>query len=310
MTIAYLVVSHHDPQQVLRLVRVLREGPSSEVVVRHDLRSSWLDAVAVEDAGGRLLHDGMDIEWGSSSYLGVLLHGLEWVDSRLDADWTVVLSGQDYPLRPLAEVESFLANTRHDALLGSMWRLDTSRRPAPPAEDFFLRYLYAHYALPSALGRRLLERAPRRLAYVRELPPLGTRLGVRCLRPPFGPSLRCHVSSDWVTLSRRALRAVIGFARRERRVMRHYRRTIIPTESFFATALMNEPGLRVGTEPHRYARFGRDKVHPDVLRGADLDELLASGAHFARKFDTAVDAEVLDELDARRTATGTTERSR
>ena len=43
------------------------------------------------------------------------------------------------------------------------------------------------------------------------------------------------------------------------------------------------------------------KGHPDVFVAADLPELLAAPEHefFARKFDMARDAEILDELDRR-----------
>ena len=82
--------------------------------------------------------------------------------------------------------------------------------------------------------------------------------------------------------------------------MRHYRGTIAPSESFFATVLMNDPDLKVSGDDRRYVRFAPGAANPDVLTSADLPELLASGAQFARKFDADVDARVLDALDERR----------
>ena len=49
MTVAYVVVSYRNPGQVLRLVSALREGPGSEVVVRHDQRRTRLEREAVEE---------------------------------------------------------------------------------------------------------------------------------------------------------------------------------------------------------------------------------------------------------------------
>jgi hypothetical protein len=40
-----------------------------------------------------------------------------------------------------------------------------------------------------------------------------------------------------------------------------------------------------------------DKLHPDVLTVEDFDLMVGSGKHFARKFDSGVDARVLDMLD-------------
>jgi hypothetical protein len=298
VTVAYVVVSYKNPGQVLRLVSALREGPAAEVVVRHDQRRTWLPRVEVEERGGHMLEDGIDVEWGEFSYLRTLLGALER-SLELDPDWIVVLSGQDYPLRPLAEIEARLGAAEEDAFLTSPWELSTARRPEPPAEEFFLRYAYRHFRVPSWTPRA--PRALRDVVYTREMPlGLGRRIGLRRRRLPFGPALRCFVSSDWLTLSARAARVVTA-ASRERALMRHYRASAIPSESFFATVLLNHPELNVAREDRRLISFAGPGVpHPDVLTSADLGRLLDSDMDFARKFDQERDAEVLDALDERR----------
>jgi hypothetical protein len=289
--LAFLVVSHVNPAQVLRLVRALREGEAAEVFVRHDQRHARLDEADVEAAGGRLLHDGLDVEWGDWSHLRMLLAALGQVAEHLDPDWLMVISGQDYPLRPLSQVELRFAGAEHDAYLGAPWQLETRSLPLPPAEEFFLRYAYFHLPAPRL---RWFPRRLRRAIYFRDRP---RRLGLRRPRLPFGDDLGCWVSSDWPILSRLALQAVLRTAREDRRLMRHYRRTVSPAESFFATVLMSDPSLRISGDDRRFVRFQRGAPSPDVLTSADLDELKASGAHFARKFDARVDETVLDRLD-------------
>jgi hypothetical protein len=131
-------------------------------------------------------------------------------------------------------------------------------------------------------------------AYVRELPP---RVGLRRPRLPFGPDLRCWVSTDWPTLSRAAVEALLRTTAERPRLMRHYRRSVSPGESFFATVLMNDSALRVSGDDRRFVRFAPGAPSPYVLTSADLDDMNASGAHFARKFDAGVDPGVLDRLD-------------
>lgn len=83
--------------------------------------------------------------------------------------------------------------------------------------------------------------------------------------------------------------------------MRHFRRVAVPSESFFASVLLGDPSLAVARDHRRFAAFSRPGVpHPDTLTSADLDRILASGADFARKFDTEIDSGVLDRLDERR----------
>jgi hypothetical protein len=299
VTVAYVVVSYKNPGQVLRLVSALREGPAAEVVVRHDQRRTSLPRVEIEERGGHMLEDGIDIEWGEFSYLRTLLGALER-SLELDPDWIVVLSGQDYPLRPLAEIEARLGAAEEDAFLTSPWELSTARRPEPPAEEFFLRYAYRHFRVPSWTPRA--PRALRDVVYTREMPlGLGRRIGLRRRRLPFGPALRCFVSSDWLTLSARAARVVTAAARRERALMRHYRASPMASESFFATVLLNHPELNVARQDRRMISFAGPGVpHPDVLTSSDLGRLLDSDMDFARKFDQERDAEVLDALDERR----------
>jgi Core-2/I-Branching enzyme len=292
MNLVYLVVSHRGPDQVLRLVRALRESPSATVVVRHDQRHSRLDAAALERAGAVALSVDIVVEWGGWSHLRMLLGALARIVAEHDPDWVVVLSGQDYPLRPLDEVEHRLATAGRDAFLAAAWELPTDTLPPPPAEEFFLRYAYLHLRTPLRLP--YLPGRLKPVVYVRETP---RRLGIRRPRLPFGEAMQCWVSSDWPTLNRRALETVLRTAREERRLIRHYRRTVAPAESFFATALMNDRRLSVSGEDSRVARFSPQSPHPDVLTSKDLDELTASGAQFARKFDSQVDERVLDRLD-------------
>lgn len=290
MRVVYVVLSHRNPEQVLRLVRALCEGPAAHVLVRHSQSQSRLAAVEVEQAGGSLIEEDVELEWGGWSQLQLILCCLRRA-AELDPDWTLVLSGQDYPLRPLTEIEADLAASNSDARLGSVREVEPHRITGR-SDEFFLRTAYRHYTRPRWLPH--LPHALRPLVYVRELPPL---VGVRRLRPlPF----RLHTSADWVTLGRRGLAAVLAAAE-DRRLMRAFRRVAVPSECFFATVLLNEPGLRVERDHRRFIFFAAAGVpHPETLTSADLELALSSGADFARKFDTEIDPHVLERLDERR----------
>jgi hypothetical protein len=295
VTIAYVVLSHRNPGQVLRLVGALGEGPAARVLVRHDQRHSRLDARALEAAGGEPIEDGVAPEWGAWSHVELILGCLQRAEERHDPDWTLILSGQDYPVRPLAESEAELAAARADARLGAVRRVELRRPPA--GDEFFLRCRYRHYARPRGLPH--LPRALRPLAYVRDLPP---QVGVRRLRRA---PLPLYASADWLTLGRRA-RAAVRAAAADPRLTRYFRRVAVPSESFFASTLLGDSSLRVERDHRRFAPFSSPgAAHPDTLTSADLDRILASRADFARKFDSDLDARVLDLLDEhRRSARG------
>jgi hypothetical protein len=290
VAVAFIVLSHRNPDQVLRLVRALAEGPSSRVLVRHDQRRTRLSAADVEAAGGEPIEDRLDVGWGDWSYLRLVLACLREAAARHDPDWSLILSGQDYPLRPLADVEAELEATRAHGRLGAVREVEQSR---PRADDeFFLRCRYRHYTRPRAMPH--LPRALRPLVYMRDPPPL---VGIRRMAPP---PLPLYVSADWVTLGRPALAAALAAARQPR-LMRYFRRVAVPSEAFFASVLLNDPALEIERDHRRFARFaGPGAPHPDTLTTGDLDQMLGSGADFARKFDAEVDADVLDALDEHR----------
>jgi hypothetical protein len=75
----------------------------------------------------------------------------------------------------------------------------------------------------------------------------------------------------------------------------YYRARPNSEESLFQTALCNHPDLQICKDHKRYEIWS-GKSHPNWLELSDVPKILASGAHFARKFrpDGVVQG-VLDE---------------
>jgi hypothetical protein len=231
----------------------------------------------------------------------VVLRCLRAALERTDAAWVVLISGQDYPIRPVAEIERSLAGAELDAFVEAWPVARPPLRRGAPEEEFGPRYHCLWRRVPPATAGPLRSAAAlaRPLLRVRSLPS-GTWAGVPAARDPFGPGLVCHRGADWFSLSRRAVETVDRFAGARPDVLRHYRRTLLPTESFVQTVLANEPGLRLSGDHRRFSVWDPPPAtSPRVLRGRDLDGIIASGADFARKFDETVDRDVLDAIDRR-----------
>jgi hypothetical protein len=114
---------------------------------------------------------------------------------------------------------------------------------------------------------------------------------------PSPAGLAVYAGSAWWTISRRAAEHVTGFMRDNPVVARHYQRVLFaPSESLIPTILLNAPHLTVRSNDHkRFIRWSDPRSgHPDLLTAADVDALVASPHHFARKI---ADEKLLDLLD-------------
>jgi hypothetical protein len=313
-------MAHARPEQLLRLVRVLRdESRSSSVVIHWDRASPSLAFEPFAELGRvSLVDDPVHPEWGGFGVVAAALRTMGTATTQAPFDWFVLLSGQDYPVAPLEEIERELCASGVDAFidpgriasgrLAFRWRLHADARLGR-------RYYFAYRPMPS-LPRGLPGRvrgAAHRAAFLADehqpfvsvWPMPGSipwRVGRRRLRTPFGPELPCRVGSAWFSLSRRAVGRVLQQAGEDSALARHYRRTIVADESYFQTVLCADPELQVHPDNRRFETWQDtdSPLHPDVLTLARLDEILAAGKHFARKFDDQGGGEVLDRIDEHR----------
>lgn len=231
----------------------------------------------------------------------------------LDASWfdrLVLLSGQCYPIRPLADLEQMLASTDHDAFLDSSRAGRSPSGPAPKrGDDVYWRYRYRHLLLPDLGGRintlaaNLAWRLPGHGA-MGPLPldsahPIGRPSVMIPRRSLPLPGWKIANGSLWLMASRRSVEVLCDQLRSGSPLRRYFYRTPIPDEAAFHTVLANSGELSICDDDFRFIRWNRvSDPHPAILTASDIPALRASNAYFARKFDDDVDADVLDILDA------------
>jgi hypothetical protein len=198
-----------------------------------------------------------------------------------------VLTGQDYPLRPLHDYELHLSTCGADMAL-------EEPDDDPNLPTFLERYLARVYRLPHWAGRHRIRQVVKHVPGLtltsepRGLPPYLQR---RRIRTPFSESFRLYKGCDLFALSGRAA-DLLG--RADPKLLRYYSRTRVPSESYVHTVLRNEPSLRNLAGMLHYAEWV-DSPHPKWLTDDDLEAMLGSGHWFARKFRPG--EPVLDELD-------------
>ncbi|MDQ2909464.1 MAG: beta-1,6-N-acetylglucosaminyltransferase [Actinomycetota bacterium] len=277
MRIDYLIRAHTAPAQLARLVERLDEGDARFYVHVNRLTDDETFGAMQEGLRGRdnvVWLPRVACYWGGFSLLQATLVGIEGILARGDPpDYALLLSGQDYPLRPPRELEAFLEARRGRSFLHN-FRL--------PAEEWagegggLNRVRYPHFERIRYKTHLL------RLPFPRRFPP-----GLE----PYGGMALWALTGD-------ALAAVMRFVAERPDVLRFFRRTKMPDELFFQTIVLSTPlATTVENELLHYVDWSAGSAHPATLRAADLPMLRASGKLFARKFDASVDSEILDLLD-------------
>jgi hypothetical protein len=311
--ILYFIASHKNPGQILRLVETLKSGsPESLVLIHHDCSKSFLDSDVFKHMSGvYVMKETLAVEWGDSSMIDMVFHCFEWLRSRsIEFDWIVFLSGQDYPIRPLRELEAFLKNTRYDGFMGYGEAKDVSFWGDSLGEDryYFSYYKLPHflyyYKLPSILKKllsmlRTLINKIQPLIRIKPFPRgLKTRLGVRKISTPFTSKFKCYRGPSWCTLSYKCVKYILQSVRENPYTLKYYQRTIIPEESVFHTIVLNNHALNIANKNLHYISWASpSSAHPDILISEAFDRIITSKQFFARKFDIKVDSHLMDMID-------------
>lgn len=305
----YVVLTHRDWPQVARLAgAILRSSPDARVIIAHDARRESFPASADDPRIDIYVH-GRQSDWGSWELVEATLDAFAYARDRHDPRLVCLLSGSDYPVRPLQswEEEALAA----ESWVGTAETLNyTPRwgRTRGDGDDRWTRYAYRWFRSPfrpRAVGWRAWWRV-RSALMLRLEPVVGLRIvsrgrglhyGIRRVPDAFTSERPCFFGSQWLAVRRAELDGLLDrdFAPRSK-LRRLYRRSIIPDESALVTALsrVRRPSALPAVT---HVRWDAERDEPVTWTLADLAELQASGSPFCRKVDPETSAELLDELD-------------
>jgi len=286
--IAYLVLAHENPKHLARLVGSL-SSESSAIFVHIDRKSPADAFTGIRGEHVHFARRRVAVHWGDFSIVEATLELMRTAlayEPRLER--FVLISGADYPLRPAAEIEAFFdrhldAEFMHlipmpsEAEHKPISRLTTyKRRPGAARIAWLMR------AALVRMGAVRRERDYR--AHLRDLAPYG--------------------GSQWWALSREACEYILGFVARERQIVRFFRNTHCPDESFFQTILGNSDFRARTRRELTYTDWSAGGRSPALISAEHVDRLRASGEHlFARKF-TDDSGDVVARLERERDGDG------
>jgi hypothetical protein len=278
MRLAYLILAHQLPEQLVRLIERLRARDTTLLIhVDRKMDDAGFDHLVERVAGDPdvVLLPRRVCHWGTFSVVQATLDGINHaVRQRVPFDYLVLMSGQDYPIKTRDHMDTVFHRADGRSFVHHV------ALPIPDWHDGGWDRIRRWHFPPGPVNR-VAERAANRLAAPRRFP--------RGFRPYGGAQFWC--------LSRRAGEYIEAFARSNSAFVRFSQHVFVPDEFFFQTALANS-GLRTEliNECMTFLEWDRPGA---VLTTTDFDSLATTSHLFARKFDARVDGQILDLIDRR-----------
>lgn len=298
--VGFVLVTHNQPEQIALLCRKLSSlFDNPPIVIHHDYSQCHLDP-ALLPGQVRIVEKWIPTSWGKLSIVQAFLAALELLQRSAAPEWTISLSAADYPIK---SAEAILGDLRSTSADGFMDFREISKGSQEPADA---RSPAANYKRPewkaSAYERYVsLSVVPysvrKYIGYKDRCIYVSGDIVTRLLTP-FPRGYRPFGGDTWITINRRAAKALLADSDAKRALMKHYQRRAIPDESYYHTALLNYPELAFENNNRRFSIWPEGAAHPKLLDVADIPAMVHSDAHFARKcpcdplFYAAVDAQV------------------
>lgn len=286
-----LIQAHKNKSQLCRLISYFRG--ECDIFIHIDKTSAFTSEDIDEISGlpgVRKVYRKYSVHWAGFSILQCEIFLLQEALKHSDGTYFHLLSGQDYPLRPLSE---FLHHFFHEVT--SDGYISNKQMPHSGVDDStFYRFDYFVFT------DYIQARAEKGFRLVHRLIDWQKKLGIKRRIPDQVP--RLYGGSAWFSISRRSAKYLVDYTRNSPALYRRMRFTFYPEESYVGTVLMNS-GFSNNINNSDNLRFiywnkpGRERS-PVNLTVKHLERILKnSTAFFARKLEYPESEPLMELID-------------
>lgn len=278
MRVACLIMAHKDPLQIERLLKKFNH-PSFDFYIHLDKKINKKRFGFLEDLDRvHFIQKRIKVRWASFSFVKAILSSFQEIFSTgIDYDFVSVMSGQDYPIKPISTIHSILEDNIGKNFIcfeehGEWWSHAITR---------INKYHFTNFGFK---GRYRLQFLINALLPKRKFPLPYKLYG--------GPRAMC------MTLTMECAKYVTEFIASDKKLRKFAIFTWGPDEFIIPTLIMNSPFRdSVINNNFYYIDWSKGGSNPKTLTTADYEVLKKTDKLLARKFDIAEDAVILDMLD-------------
>lgn len=279
MRIAFVILAHKFPEQIARLINSLN-SEDDHFFIHIDKRSpsvhNEVQKLFESTSNVFLINERYACRWGQFSLVSATLSCLRSIYlSKETYDYVFLISGQDYPIKPLSEIKLYLEKHQGQQFMDAFPFLEPnpwsehggSFQPKKRVSNWHFFLNSRHFHLP------LLRKMPNSLV-------------------PYG-------GSQWWALTGECVRYMMQYLSTNPHVTNYFKHTYIPDEIFFQTLVCNSPFKPEITGSNlTYADWmNPNPFPPRVLTLEDFEALKNSHLFIARKFEPDRSGELLNLID-------------
>jgi hypothetical protein len=295
MRLAYIILAHKLPGQVVRLVKKLNTSTATFLI--------HVDRKAPEDTYKKITEALASFEnvhflqrcaiyYGDYGHVRATLAGIRrLVELRTPFDYVILITGQDYPIKSNEQIETFLRGSGQRSFM-EFFPLPDERWGDENGGLDRVNYWHLHWRgreLPLMKRVRSLLRIPEQTwSSITKVFPFQRQ-------PPI--DLKWFGGSSYWCLTKECIDYVDELTKGNKGLVKFFEHIGIPGEIFFQTLLLNSPFKdQVINDSLRYIVWSNAR-HPLILKVQHFDQFMKTENLFARKFDITVDETVLDMID-------------
>ena len=300
----YLILAHKNPQQLARMIKALDDG-NSKFFIHLDAKTPIEPFTAqLEDEHIVFIPEKERCVWGDFSIVLATIHLMEAAAKAQNKGFFILMSGQDYPIKPIGELDAFLEENAQCDFIDYL-PLEQKWKPKM-VKDKLAHYhilhsetrgdsnCYAPFSRSSLFqkGRTLWHLLKGRLS-------LENFKKLRQLPRREAPFAQQYAGSQFWAFSENTFYDVLTYIQKHHEELElYYQYTSSPDEVYFHSILLNlkEEGRKIILKNQlTYVNYFRKN---NVFLTEDFEKLTsAEEQFFARKFDMEIDAIILDRLD-------------
>ncbi len=281
MKVANLITTYKNPAQLERLIKSFNHHADFDFFIHLDGNVDVQEFLCLEKLDRvHLIRNRIKVVWGGFSFTQAILNSIEEIVSTGNGyDFINLMSSQDYPIKPINYIASYLDSKKGYSFL-SYDRPEEEgwlERAAPR----FKSYNFNDFTFK---GRYIMQKIANQFLPERKFPLQYKMYGSSC--------------ASWWTLSTDCALYVTDFMKKNKGLNNFMKYTWGADEFLIPTIVMNSPFAdKTNNDNLRYIDWSEGGSNPKVFTMKDFPALKMSEKLFARKFDCLLDSEVLNAID-------------